>query len=178
LFDALNSHLVSKKGMSLAHELTMSRDHEKLGFYAIADGFVVRVYEMTQSLPVSERYGLQSHVRRAAVSTVTNIVEGCTRRLGKAYMQFLEIALGSACEVRYLLQLSARLKFLREDEVATAVSGYTGVINAIQAIISTIAAAGRQPTADSRQPIADSRQLVIPKRRHGQDIRGAAGGDE
>ena len=121
----------------------MSRDHERLAFYAMADGFVLRVYEMTQSLPVSERYGLQSQVRRAAVSTVTNIVEGCTRRSGKAYMQFLEISLGSACEVRYLLSLCARLKFLRDDEVATMVSGYSRVIKMLQATISTIAADSR-----------------------------------
>ena len=118
----------------------MSRDHAKLAFFTIADELALRVYLITQAFPAHERYGLQSQLRRAAVSAVTNIVEGATRRSGKAYMQFLEISLGSACEARYLLQLCVRLKLLGEDEAKPLVASYTTVIKAVQATITTIAA--------------------------------------
>jgi four helix bundle protein len=53
-----------------------------------------------------ELYGLTSQIRRASSSIPTNISEGCGRNSDKEFNQFLNIALGSACETEYLLILS------------------------------------------------------------------------
>jgi four helix bundle protein len=117
----------------------MGRDHRKLRFFPLADGLTVRVYRVTESLPAAERYGLQSQMRRAAVSVVTNVVEGACRRTDKAYSQFLEIALGSASEVRYLLELCVRLHLLSADATTPLVADYSAVVKGLQALITTIA---------------------------------------
>jgi four helix bundle protein len=117
----------------------VGRDHTKLRFFPIADGLTVRVYRVTESLPAAERYGLQSQMRRASVSAVTNIVEGACRRTDKAYCQFLEIALGSASEVRYLLELCVRLQLLKVDDVTPLVAEYSAVVKSLQALITKIA---------------------------------------
>ena len=90
----------------------MSRDHRTLRVFAIADRLVIDIYQTTKQFPTAERYGLQAQIRRAAVSIATNIVEGCARRSRREYLSFLNIATGSASEVRYLCDLSYRLGFL------------------------------------------------------------------
>jgi four helix bundle protein len=116
----------------------MSRDHTKLRFFPIADQLVLDVYLLTKSLPDVERYGLQSQIRRAAVSVVTNIVEGAAHRSDPKYVHHLEISLGSAQEVRYLIDLTARLKLLSAAHTKGLVDRYTEVIKSTQALISTI----------------------------------------
>lgn len=73
------------------------------------------VYQFTSKLPVEEKYGLASQMRRAAVSLPSNIAEGFRRRNSKEFKQFLHIALGSAAELETQLELCREL-FNTESE--------------------------------------------------------------
>ena len=94
----------------------MSRDHRTLRVFRLADALVIDIYQATKNFPPEERYGLQAQIRRAAVSTATNIVEGCARRGDREYVNFLNVATGSAAEVRYLCDLSHRLTLLQTNQ--------------------------------------------------------------
>jgi len=69
--------------------MPMSRDHKKLRVFALADQVAFEVYRATATFALVERYGLQAQLRRAAVSTAANIVEGCARTTTKDYVHFL-----------------------------------------------------------------------------------------
>jgi four helix bundle protein len=118
----------------------MARDHTKLRFFALADELPVRVYRVTELLPSAERFGLRSQLRRASVSVAVNVVEGACRQSDAAYRHFLEIALGSASETRYLLQLCLRLRLLGSEAVQPLIDDYSIVIRSLQALISRIEA--------------------------------------
>jgi four helix bundle protein len=95
----------------------MARDHRKLEAFKLADALVLDIYRATVEFPVAERYGLQSQLRRAAVSTPTNIVEGCAREPEGDFLRFLDIAFASSRELLYLLNVAHRLSFLPENDV-------------------------------------------------------------
>jgi four helix bundle protein len=96
----------------------MPRDHRKLDAFKLADQLALVTYRATADFPAAERYGLQSQLRRAAISIPTNIVEGCAREGEADYLRFLDIAFGSSRELVYLASLAARLSFVNERDGA------------------------------------------------------------
>ena len=77
-------------------------------------------------------------MRRAAVSVPTNIVEGCARRTLKDYLHFVANALGSASEVRYLVDISRRLGFLDEGAASNLTKEYSELIRGVQTLITSL----------------------------------------
>ncbi len=127
----------------------MSRDPWKLKVFALADQLVVAVYRATAEFPVAERFGLQAQIRRAAVSVTANIVEGCARRTLRDYLHFLGIAVASASEVRYLLDLARRLGLLDEVRAQDLALRFGGLIRGLQRLIDTLEERARGPTPEA-----------------------------
>ena len=92
------------------------RPHRKLDVWRRAIDFVTKVYEITETFPESEKFGLVSQMRRAAVSIPSNIAEGAARKGTKEFQQFLSIAQGSASELETQIIISSQLGFLRTEE--------------------------------------------------------------
>ncbi len=67
------------------------------------------VYRLTARFPESERFGVTSQMRRAAVSIPSNIAEGSARGTKKEYARFLNISRGSLAELETLLTVSKQL---------------------------------------------------------------------
>jgi four helix bundle protein len=76
-----------------------------------------RTYKATESLPKSEVFGLQSQMRRAAVSIPSNIAEGHGRLNDGHFRQFLASARGSIFELQTQLEIAGSQSLLAENEV-------------------------------------------------------------
>lgn len=74
--------------------------------------FVVSIYKGTNSFPDSEKFGLVSQLRRAAVSLPSNIAEGYGRNSGGDFNRFLNFAMGSLFEIQTQIEIARKLGFL------------------------------------------------------------------
>ena len=92
------------------------QDYRKLQAFELADQLALEVYKITLLIPDDERFGLIAQLRRAAVSTASNIVEGCGRDGRNELLHFLSMAHGSAHEVAYQLSLAYRLRYFNDQQ--------------------------------------------------------------
>lgn len=87
----------------------MKRPHHQLRVWNEALELAAQVYAYTAGLPEQERFGLQSQMRRAAVSVPSNIAEGAARGTTPDYLRMLRIARGSLAELETQLRLCQQL---------------------------------------------------------------------
>jgi len=88
------------------------RDFRELQVWQKAHRFALDVYQHSRGFPAEERFGLTAQLRRAAVSTASNIAEGCGRDGEAEFARFLSIAAGSASEAEYQILLARDLSYV------------------------------------------------------------------
>lgn len=98
----------------------MAQDYRDLVVWQRAMTLSELVYQVTQSFPKCEMYGLTSQMRRASISIPSNIAEGRGRANPREFRQFLGIARGSTCELQTQLELSRRLRYAVPGEIEYA----------------------------------------------------------
>jgi four helix bundle protein len=91
------------------------KDYRELEVWQLGHALTVAIYPATKTFPKDEMFGLTSQMRRAASSIPANIAEGCGRDGDAELKRFLNIALGSACELDYFILLSAELGYLAPE---------------------------------------------------------------
>ena len=98
----------------------MIRNFKDLDVWKRSVAFTTDLYKLTARFPGTERFGLTSQIRRAAVSVPANIAEGWGRGSTRKYVQFLTIARGSLMELETHLIVGCNLIFLTPDELRVA----------------------------------------------------------
>jgi four helix bundle protein len=93
------------------------KNYRDLIVWQKAMDLVTLVYQLTESFPQKEVFGLTNQVRRAAASIPSNIAGGQGRNSNRDFRHFLSIARGSPQEVETQLELPRRLGYLDETNL-------------------------------------------------------------
>ena len=75
------------------------------------------IYSITRNNALSRDYGLRDQLRKAAVSSMTNVAEGFARFHPGDFIRFLDIAQSSAVEVKSLMYVVLDQEYLATDKV-------------------------------------------------------------
>ena len=92
------------------------KQFEDLHVWQDARQLVAVIYSASKARAFNQDFGLRDQIRRAAVSTMSNIAEGFERGTRKEFVQFLNIAKGSNGEVRSQLCVAFDQKYIAEAE--------------------------------------------------------------
>jgi four helix bundle protein len=93
------------------------RSYRDLVVWQLAVRLGLDLYRVTSSFPDSERFGLTSQIRRAAVSVASNIAEGYGRGARQEYIRYLRMSRGSLYEIETQLAFAAELGFMQQQTV-------------------------------------------------------------
>jgi len=94
----------------------VNKSHKKLEAWKKAIALTTKIYKLTDKLPESEKFGLISQMRRAAVSVASNVAEGAARNTKKEFIQFLFTAQGSLSELDTQIIICKELGFFSDKD--------------------------------------------------------------
>ena len=96
----------------------MIRHYKDLKVYQKGYKYSLKIHQLTQQLPKTERYELGRQIRRAAISIPANIAEGYGKKRSAAeFKRFLLMSLGSCNEILVYLQMCKDLSYIDKDIV-------------------------------------------------------------
>ncbi len=136
-------------------EVTM-QDFRELSVWDKSHKLVLLIYEATSNVQERKFPGLTSQIRRAAASVPANIAEGCGHSTQRELARFLSIALASAFELHYHLQLAVDLGLLNRSDYARLDARTEQVKRMLTALVSKVRqSADRNESKRSTKPVVE-----------------------
>jgi len=89
---------------------------DRLEVYRRVCLLIPRVYSLIGKLPTEEKFELGSQLRRAVISIKSNMKEGSGKTTSRAFVIYLEHAMGSLREVKAQIESGIDLGFFEEEE--------------------------------------------------------------
>lgn len=87
---------------------------EKLEIWKMAIDYANKIYDLADSLPEKELFGLGSQLRRSAVSISNNIAEGSGSSSIKEFKNYLSISIKSTLEIVSMLFFSEKRNYINK----------------------------------------------------------------
>ena len=116
----------------------MRRRHHDLVAWQVSVELVKSLYELTDTFPAKETYGLTAQIRRAAVSVPSNIAEGAARTTRREVAHYLSIARGSLSEIDTQVTIAKKLGYIGNDEeIQQALDRLFGLIGGLLKSVRT-----------------------------------------
>lgn len=95
----------------------MKHEFKELKIWQNARILNIDIYRLSGHFPKEEKFGLTSQIRRASVSIASNIAEGSGYQSDVMFVKYLNISLGSLCEVETQLYLAMDIGYLQTETI-------------------------------------------------------------
>ena len=92
---------------------------EQIDVWGNARDLTGRIYILSQKGDFARDFGLKQQIRRAAVSIMSNIAEGFESNSLRAFIRYLNIAKGSAGEIRSHLYIALDQSYISKADFCT-----------------------------------------------------------
>jgi S23 ribosomal protein. len=113
----------------------MSSSFEDLEVWKKSCTLSVRLYEL---LKTCRDYGLKDQMLRAAVSIASNIAEGSERKSLPDFKRFINIALGSAAELRTQVYIAQQVKLVSDQDAIALAEELKVISKMLQALHTSL----------------------------------------
>ncbi|MBZ5592120.1 MAG: four helix bundle protein [Acidobacteriia bacterium] len=112
--------------------------YKELQVCQIAMESAMRIFELTKTFPVEERYSMVDQIRRSSRSVCANIAEAWRKRRYRAhFISKLSDAESEAEETRVWLEFADRCGYLKKPEVEDLDAQYNNIVGKIVRMRST-----------------------------------------
>jgi len=124
---------------------------EDLEVWQLARRLTGKIHAFARQDAFARDFCFRDQICRAAVSIVSNIAEGFERRTNGQFLQFLDIANGSAGELRAQLYIALDLAYITPGQFREALSDATSIGRMLTALIQYL---HLHPTPSTPTPTA------------------------
>lgn len=114
------------------------KNYRTLTVWKLAHALTLEVYRCSHRFPKEEVFALTAQIRRSSSSIGSNIAEGCGRDGDAELKRFLNVALGSACELDYQILLAGELVYLDPSDHSVLGSASLDLRQRLGAFIRTL----------------------------------------
>jgi len=94
--------------------------------------------ELWQLLKNSNEYWLKEQMLRSALSIPSNIAEGCERNSKAEFRRFINIAKGSAAELRTQVYIAIETGVLKKESIKKFIEELKATTKMLQALINSL----------------------------------------
>jgi len=95
----------------------------------------VHIYELLKNC---RDYGIKDQMLRSAISIPSNIAEGSERKSATEFKRFLNIALGSAAELRTQIYIAQRTGIIPDENAKVIIEDLKSISRMIQSLHKSI----------------------------------------
>lgn len=103
-----------------------------------AHALSLEIFQLSDSLPKSEDYGLTSQIRRSANGIGANIAEAFGRKTNKDKIHYYIMARGSSYETQNHLIYGRDVTYFENEKTEKLLNRYSNLIHEINKIISSL----------------------------------------
>ncbi|OQY98753.1 MAG: four helix bundle protein [Chloroflexi bacterium UTCFX4] len=113
------------------------RSHRELEVYQLAFEAAMKIFDVTKTFPIEERFSLTDQIRRSSRSVCANLAEAWRkRRYEKSFVNKLNDAEAEAAETQTWLEFAVKCGYLKRESGAELFKIYDGVLGKLVNMIA------------------------------------------